>query len=450
MGKKEYLTAPEVSTKMPGSAPYILSNEAFERFAFYGARCILAIFMTQYLLGRGEALDVMTEPQSRMWVHVFVAITYFMTIIGALLSDIWLGKYKTIIIFNIVYCLGFLCLALDITRLGFFAGLILVAIGSGVVKPCVSANVGDQFGKTNKHLMSRLYGWFYFSINVGAVISTWLVPLVLKYKGAKVAFAVPMVFMFLATITYILGRKKFVHIPARGLYAVQKDINEPALFSLGKLCILFVFVIPFWAIFDQMDSSWVLLVEKMDRNIDLGFVSFNIESSQATLLNPLLVLIFIPFFSYIVYPLINKVFPLTELRKISLGLFLAITVFVVPALVQHQVSAGTQVNFIWMVPAYILLTAAEVMVSITCLEFAYTQAPKTIKSFVTSAFLLSISLGNAFAALVNKLIQNPDGTSKLPGASYFWFFVTVMLVTAVLFVFVAAFYKEKTYIQDEE
>ncbi len=104
----------------------------------------------------------------------------------------------------------------------------------------------------------------------------------------------------------------------------------------------------------------------------------------------------------------------------------------------------------WLFLAYIILTAAEVMVSITCLEFSYTQATKKMKSFIMAVFLLSISLGNAFTALVNKFIQNSDGTSKLEGPSYFWFFVIVMAVTAVLFIPVAARYKVKDHIQDED
>jgi hypothetical protein len=103
----------------------------------------------------------------------------------------------------------------------------------------------------------------------------------------------------------------------------------------------------------------------------------------------------------------------------------------------------------WLFLAYIILTSAEVMVSITCLEFSYTQAPKKMKSFIMAIFLLSISLGNTFTALVNKFIQNEDGSSKLAGASYFWFFVIVMVVTAVLFIPIAARYKVKDHIQDE-
>lgn len=445
MAKSKYLTAPIPSKKTPAGIPYILSNEAGERFSFYGMRCILVIFMTQYLLGRGGEVDLMSEEESKTYFHFFVSAVYFMPLVGALLSDIWLGKYRTILFFSLLYCFGFLALSLDNTRLGLAAGLILIAIGSGVIKPCVSANVGDQFGKTNKHLMSKIYSWFYFSINVGAFISTLSCPILLDRYGPRVAFGVPGVFMMLATLAFWLGRKKFVHIPAGGAKFIKETFSREGLIALGRLCIIYLFVAMFWALFDQMDSAWVLQAEKLNRN----WLGHQWLSSQIVAVNPLMILILIPTFSYVIYPAINKVFRLTPLRKISMGLFVAAVPFVICAYAETKIVAGFSPSIAWLILAHVILAAAEVMVSITCLEFSYTQAPKKMKSFIMSVFLLSISLGNVFTALVNVFIQKEDGTSKLAGPSYFWFFTIMMLLTAVVFIFVAATYRGKAYIQDE-
>ena len=97
-----------------------------------------------------------------------------------------------------------------------------------------------------------------------------------------------------------------------------------------------------------------------------------------------------------------------------------------------------------------MLTSAEVMVSITCLEFSYTQAPKTMKSFIMAFFMLSVAAGNLFTSAVNFFIQNEDGSSKLVGADYFWFFTLLMLLTSVIFLFVIRNYSEQTYLQDEQ
>ena len=446
MADSKYLTAPIPSKKIPAGIPYILTNEASERFAFYGMRCILVIFMTKYLLGRGGVLNTMTDEESKTWFHLFVSLVYCMPIVGALLSDIWLGKYKTIMFFNVVYCLGFLVMVLDQTRLGLFAGLLLIAVGSGIIKPCVSANVGDQFGKTNEHLMGRMYAWFYFAINVGACISNLMIPELLDRYGPRVAFGVPGVLMVLATLTFWLGHRKMVHIPAGGLSFVKETFSGEGLRALLKLCILYVFIAPFWSLFDQMDSSWVLQAEQMNRY----WLGRQWLSSQIVSANPFLIIIGIPIFSFAVYPAVNKVFRLTPLRKVTIGLFVAALSWVVAACNQMRIDAGATPSVGWLLLAYVFLTSAEIMVSITCLEFSYTQAPKKMKSFIMSVFLLSIAVGNTFTAIVNKVIQNPDGTSKLEGAKYYWFFTIVMLVTSVLFIFVAMAYREKTYIQDEE
>ncbi|MDT8302385.1 MAG: POT family MFS transporter [Sedimentisphaerales bacterium] len=446
MAESKYLTAPVPSKKMPGGIPYILTNEAAERFSFYGSRCILVFFMTHLLVNAKGQLAPMTAEQSKTWFHLFVSAVYFMPLLGALISDIWLSKYRTILYFSILYCFGFLALAVNQTRLGLAAGLILIAIGSGVIKPCVSANVGDQFGKTNKHLINRVYHWFYFAVNLGAFISNLLIPELLDRYGATVAFGVPGGFMLLATIAFWLGRKKFVHIPRGGIEFVKECFSWKGFKAIFKLCIIYGFVAPFWALFDQMDSAWMLQAEKMNRN----WLGHEWLPTQIVALNPLLILILIPVFSYVIYPAINRIFPLTSLRKIGLGLLLAASPFVVSSLIEGGIVAGGKPSIGWMFLAYALLTSSEIMVSITCLEFSYTQAPKKMKSFIMGVFLLSISLGNLFTAAVNIFIQNEDGTNKLPGASYYWFFAIVMLVTAILFIPVAKLYPVKEYIQDEE
>jgi len=446
MAEKKYLTAPVPSKKVPKGIPYILSNEMAERFAFYGMTSILVLYMTTQLKGPDGTLDLMGETEAIRWFHLFKSAVYFLPILGALLADIWLGKYRTILCFCLIYCVGFLALTGDDTRLGLGVGLALMAVGGGVIKPCVSANVGDQFGKTNQHLISKFYGWFYFAINLGAGISMALCPWLRVKYGPRIAFGIPAAFMLIATAAFWLGRWKFVHVPAGGIGFVKETLSGEGLRTLGKLCIIYVFIAPFWALFDQSQSSWVFQATKMN----LNFCGVKLLPEQPQSFNPFLVMIMIPLFYYCIYPAINKVFRLTPLRKITIGMFVAALSFVVPAWIEKQIQAGYTPHIGWQLLAYVILTAAEVMVSITCLEFSYTQAPKRMKSFIQAAFFLSISLGNAFTAGVNWFIENEDGTSKLAGPSYYWFFTAIMTVTAVIFIFVAAGYREKTYIQDEK
>ena len=429
--------------KMPAGVPHILVNEGAERFAFYGMRCILTIFMTQYLLDRSGVLARYTDEQARTIFHGFVAVTYFACLLGALVSDIWLGKFRTILWFSAVNCVGLFVLALWPTQVGLYAGLGLVALGSGMIKPCVTANVGDQFTQDNQDLMARVYSWFYFAINVGATVSVLLTPELLDRMGPRIAFGAPAAAMLVATIAFWLGGRRFVHVPPAGIGFVKECLGGEGLRALAKLGFLYCFIAVFWSLYDQMDSSWVLLAERMDR-IVLGY---EVKSSQLSALNSVLILILIPCFSYGIYPAIGRIFPLTALRKISIGLFVTAVPFGLSMMLENRIAAGAHPSVLWMLLAHTALASAEVMVSITLLEFSYTQAPKRMKSFIMAVFYLSITLGNVFTAVVNQRIQNPDGTSRLTGAGYYGFFTLIMLVTAVLFIPAARFYKTREYVQ---
>ena len=168
---------------LPPGIPYVVANEAAERFSYYGMRAILVVFMTQYLTDRTGALAVMPEQEAQAYFHLFASAVYFMPILGALVSDGLLGKYRTIILLSLVYCLGHFALAIDNTRMGLLLGQGLIAIGAGGIKPCVSAHVGDQFGPGNQHLVGKVFSWFYFSINLGAFAAMLIIPWLLTDLG---------------------------------------------------------------------------------------------------------------------------------------------------------------------------------------------------------------------------------------------------------------------------
>src|SRR5215471_13478303 len=146
MANPGYLTAPLKTDRMPPGVPYIVGNEAAERFSYYGMNSILVPFMTKYLMDRHGHPDLMSPTQADAAYHLFVSCLYFLPLLGAFLGDALLGKYRTILFLSIVYCFGHLALAINHTRLGLIVGLGLIALGAGGIKPCVSANVGDQFG----------------------------------------------------------------------------------------------------------------------------------------------------------------------------------------------------------------------------------------------------------------------------------------------------------------
>ncbi|HYQ70599.1 MAG TPA: MFS transporter, partial [Gammaproteobacteria bacterium] len=310
----------------------------------------------------------------------------------------------------------------------------------------VSSHLGDQFGQTSSGLLARAFAWFYFAINLGAFVSSLATPWLLVNYGSSVAFGVPGVLMLLATVIFWSGRNRFVHIPAQGRRFLAEALGRTGIDALGRLGIIYLFVAVFWSLFDQTASSWVLQAQHLDRRV----FGIDILPAQIQAANPLLVMLLIPLFSYRIYPAIDRVFPLTPLRKIGIGLFLAAAAFAIPTGMQLAIDSGGAPFIGWQLLAYVVLTSAEVMVSITCLEFSYAQAPRSMKSFVMAFYMLAIALGNLFTSAVNFLIDNPHGESRLAGADYFLFFTLLMLATAMLFVVVSRRYRGQVYLHAEQ
>ncbi|MAP61400.1 MAG: MFS transporter [Candidatus Marinimicrobia bacterium] len=436
----KYSTSPRATKNMPKGIPYIIGNELAERFSFYGMKCILIVFMTKYLMDHNGNYNTMSNAEATHWYHLFTSAVYYTPILGAIISDVFLGKYKTILFLSIIYCLGHLTLALDETAWGLAIGLSLISVGAGGIKPCVSAHVGDQFGKTNSHLLEKVFSWFYLSINLGAFISTMLTPILLKHYGSHIAFGIPGILMFIATILFWMGRNTFIHIPAGGMKFLKEVFSREGLTAIGKLCIIYIFIAPFWSLFDQTGSTWIIQAENLNRN----WLGINWLPSQIQAINPIMILIFAPTFTYFVYPKLNQYFELTPLKKINIGLFLTVPSFLIIAYLQSQIDLGNTPSIAWQILAYAILTAAEVLVSITCLEFSYTQAPNNIKSLIMGLFMLSIAVGNTFTIFVNSSITNVND-----GASFFFFFAKIMLLTALLFMIVVKFFRSKTYLHQE-
>lgn len=438
-----YLTKPQKTKNIPQGIPYIIGNELAERFSFYGMKCILIIFMTQYLINDNGIIEPLSDQEATKWYHLFTSAVYFTPIFGALLSDVFIGKYKTILILSIIYCFGHLTLAIDETRFGLIIGLSLISLGAGGIKPCVSAHVGDQFGKTNSIFLTKVFSWFYLSINLGAFVSTLLTPYLLHNYGPWLAFGIPGLLMFIATYIFWLGRHVFIHIPPQGLSFFKKIISRESISSIMKLSIIYIFIAIFWSLFDQTGSTWVLQAENLNRN----WFGINWYSSQIQSINPIMILIFAPLFSYYLYPKLNKITKLTDLKKISLGLFLAVPSFIIIGLVEKWIELGFTPSIGWQVLAYIILTASEVLVSITCLEFSYTQAPNFMKSLIMGFFLLSVSLGNIFTVWVNEVMIFNNISY---GQSYYNFYAFLMLATATIFLLVVKYYKPNYYINNEQ
>ncbi len=448
----------------PKGIKYIVWNEAAERYSYYGMRSILVIFLTQYLMiEKNTALSD---------YHLFAGLCYLFPVIGAYISDRFFGKYKTILWLSIVYCIGHLFLAVfEHSYSGFYAGLMLIAVGSGGIKPCVSAHVGDQFKPHQKELLRKVFDLFYFMINFGSFFSTMITPWTLKHYGPALAFGIPGVLMAIATFIFWLGRNEFVHVPPTGkqqhgtaavLFSAVKNFSkkedkgilggalidhpvqavEDVKAAMGVIKI-FAAISVFWALFDQHGSSWVLQAKEMNLDVNIFGWQGTLLPSQIPALNPIMVMILIPFFTFGVYPFVKKVFgyEMTPLRRMGWGMFVAAASFVFVAVYQQFLDGGDKISVLWQVIPFLVITMAEVMVSITGLEFAYTQAPRSMKSTIMSMFLLTVFFGNMITAFISKI-------NVFDGPAFFLFFAALMGAFALFFAFMAKGYEMKDYMEE--
>lgn len=387
------------ASRMPSGIPYIVVNEFAERFCYYGINAILASYLVQSLRF-GEA-------QATAWASLFKSGAYFFPLLGAVVSDVFWGKYRTVIAFSLAYCVGCVVLALAREPALIAAGLLLIALGTGGIKPCVATNVGDQFTTANQHLIERAFGWFYLSINAGSMISIFFCPILLRDHGPLAAFGVPAAMMCAATLVFWAGRRRFAVVPPAGAAWLRDIVSREGLATIARLLLVYLFIAFFWALWDQGNgTTWTLQARSdlMDKNLGMGIT---LLPAQVQMVNAIFILLLVPVFSYGVYPLAARLFRVTPLRKVGAGLFLAAGSFVIIAWVEARIQAGYVVSVWWQILAYVVLTAAEVLVSITGLEYSYKQAPLSMKSFVMALFLLAISAGNLMTAAVNELMVRP-------------------------------------------
>ena len=450
---------PDRKLRFPPQVKFIIGNEACERFSYYGMLSILTLYLKNGMkLGEARSTEMM---------HLFAAAVYFLPVFGAWIADRWLGRYKTILIISLFYCLGHGCLALfEGNMTGLVAGLGLIAIGAGGIKPSVSAFVGDQFGNCDESLFAGVYGFFFWAINLGAFFGYALIPAIRDRAGYSWAFGVPGIFMALATLVFWLGRPGYIRQPPSiasrkpGLWKVLvaawqrraerklgESLLDPASAIVGRetvagykaaigVGIIFLTMPAFWALFNQVNSTWVLQGERMSPFSILGF---KVDSERMQSLGALLVMIWVPVLTLWIYPAAERrgLRP-TPLRRMGLGMVLAAASFMICGWIQSRIDAGHLVSLAWQALPYVVLEAGEVLVSATALEFAFAESPPDMKSMLMSMWLMTIAGGHfliaAFVQLNERLVHSH-------GAAEFYFYAGLMLVVSGVFAVLAKRYR---------
>ena len=459
--------SPTSAGRWPPQIKFIVGNEACERFSYYGMRSILAGYITGAVLkgGLGQTDDTATEI-----IHYFVFVNYFMPLFGAWLSDKIVGRYHTILWVSLFYCAGHGVLACSDFAGGvhgrivcLFTGLALIAFGSGGIKPCVSAFMGDQFKPEQSHLLQKAYGAFYWAINFGSFFSFLVIPWIKNHHGYSLAFAVPGILMAVATFIFWRGTRHYVRVPPsrktqsagffRVFFAALSGARETgkgfwdaarnrfseaeidAAKSVPPILMVFALIPIFFSLFDQTNSTWVLQGQKMVSTKILGLV---IGAEEMQSMNPAIVMVLVPLFTLGIYPRIGRL--AAPLNRMALGMFLAAASYLVVAALQTRLEHGVPLSVLWQTVPYVILTAAEVLVSTTGLEFAFREAAPEMKSIIMSFWLLTIAFGDLLIAVITKLLSNSAGNASV-STGRFLQYAGLTFIVAILFTFVAAFYR---------
>ncbi|MCI0748596.1 MAG: POT family MFS transporter [Verrucomicrobia subdivision 3 bacterium] len=430
---------------MPRQIRFIVSMEACERFSYYGMLSILTLYLSR-IVGMGD-------DGGKQVVHLFATAVYFLPLFGGWLADRWLGRYWTILWLSLFYCLGHAALALfEGNIIGVFAGLALIAMGAGGIKPCVSAFVGDQFTTPSEEQLTRVYGLFYWSINIGAFFGFALIPWVRDHAGYSWAFGVPGIFMGLATLIFWAGRHRYVRPPparnegrvrflapawhlltGRGQATAYRSEEFAAAKAVGRIVLIFITVPVFWALFNQVHTTWVIQATRMTPFHALGF---KVDAERMQSAGAAFVLFWVPVLTLLIYPFVERLgLRPTALRRMGFGMVLAAISFVVCGLVQSKIQDGASLSIAWQILTYAILEAGEVMVSATALEFAFSQAPTSMKSTIMSIWLMTIAGGHFLVAAITNINSR---FVHATGAAEFYFYAGLMALVAIVFAIIAS------------
>jgi len=216
-----------------------------------------------------------------------------------------------------------------------------------------------------------------------------------------------------------------------------------------RVLIVFALVTPFWSLFDQKASTWIVQANSMLRpTLHLFGSEFRFEPAQMQALNPLLVMLLIPVNNIAVFPLLRRLgWEPTALRRMTAGIALSALSWVAIGTIQVVMDGGTPVSMAWQILPYALLTMGEVLVSATGLEFAYSQAPRSMKGAIMAFWSLAVTVGSLWVLIVNASVRNETVLGHIAGtglgvmAFQMYFFAAFAFIAALAFGWYATRYR---------
>ncbi|XP_023071254.1 solute carrier family 15 member 3 [Piliocolobus tephrosceles] len=527
----------------------VLLVEMLERAAFFGITANLVLYLNS------TNFNWAGEQASRAAL-VFLGASYLLAPVGGWLADVYLGRYRAVALSLLLYLvasgllpatafpdgrssfcgempespLGPACPSSDCRRASpspycapvLYAGLLLLALAASSVRSNLTSFGADQVMDLGRDATRRFFNWFYWSINLGAVLSLLVVAFIQQNISFLLGYSIPVGCVGLAFFIFLFATPVFVTKPPMGSQvssmlklalqnccpqlwqrhlardhqgarllpdqrspqpgaSPQEDIANFQV--LVKILPVMVTLVPYWMVYFQMQSTYVLqglhlhipnIFPANPSNISMALraqgSSYTIPEAWLLLANVVVVLILVPLKDRLIDPLLLrcKLLP-SALQKMALGMFFGFTSVIVAGVLEmerlhyihHNQTVSQQIGEVlynaaplsiwWQIPQYLLIGISEIFASIPGLEFAYSEAPRSMQGAIMGIFFCLSGVGSLLGSSLVALLSLPGGWLHCPEDFgninncrmdlYFFLLAGIQAVTALLFVWIAGRYE---------
>jgi proton-dependent oligopeptide transporter, POT family len=453
----------------PRGLSTLFFTEMWERFSYYGIRPLLVLFMTAALARGGFGFDRLTASAI---VGIYAASVYLASLPGGWIADRWLGLQRAIWTGGVFIALGHLSIALSsvFSRPTFFLGLVLIVIGTGLLKPNVSAIVGDLYSADDPRRDAG-FSVFYMGINTGALVAPIITGLLGERVGWHWGFGAAGVGMLAGLLTFrmragrtlgtigaqptstpeqqrqartvawialgvialvvVVAMTGVVRIDPRAVAGAMTNVilamallyfvylflfaglNGDERRRIAVVLVLFIFAVVFWSAFEQQPTSLNLFARDFtDRRLG----GWEVPTSWFQSAESAAVILFAPLLAALWARLARRGRDLSSPTKFALGLSFAGLGFLVMLGAANRVIAGgpaTRVSMLWLVASYFLQGIGELSLSPVGMSSMTRLAPKRFSGLTMGVWFTSIALGNLIAGLVGGNVD-PEKLDQMP------------------------------------
>jgi POT family proton-dependent oligopeptide transporter len=421
----------------PRGLSTLFFTEMWERFSYYGMRAFLVLYMTAPASAGGLGFG---DADATSLYGTYTGAAWGASIAGGLIADRLIGQYRSILLGGIIIMLGHFALVFQALPF-FYAGLAMIVLGTGLLKPSASTMVGSLYDETDGRRDAG-FSIFYMGINVGAFIG----PLVAGYLAQKVdwhiGFASAGVGMALGLVQLVLGRR---HLQAASDRIAAEKASRPSTQAaassggvlgltreewkrIGAIMIFFLLGILFFGAYEQAGSTLNLFADRYTR---LDVFGYSFPSSWFQSVQPIFVILFAPMFAWLWTKLGDR--EPSVGTKYAMGLFfMGLSFFVlVPAGAQAQSGEGIRVSPWWLVLSYAISEFGEICVYPVGLSAVTKLSPPRIVGLMMGVFFLSIAFGNKLAGWVAGFIETLPLSTLFIGVAGVLFAGTVVMALLV-------------------